>query len=137
MARIRVSSLSLALLLSLVPSPSFGTFHLMKIVEVFPGTVEQPEAQYVMLQMYFPFQNFVAGHGVKLFDAIGNPVVADAAATRRIRPGSRSGRASRARITSSANSMTPSSRGRRTGRLNAAKPRRGNALAAVRSPAST
>ncbi len=69
--------------------------------------------------------------------AIGRPVVADAAATRRIRPGSRSGRASRARITSPPNSMTPSSSGRRTGRRNAANPRRGSAFAAVRTPAST
>ena len=51
--------------------------------------------------------------------AIGRPVVADAAATRRIRPGSRSGRASRARMTSPLNSSTPSSSGLRTGRRNA------------------
>ena len=56
--------------------------------------------------------------------AIGMPVAAEAAATRMIRPGSRWGRASRARITSPASSTTPSSRdGARVGE--GRRPRRG------------
>ena len=48
-----------------------ASFHLMKIVEVFPGTVADPTAQYVMLQMYFPGQTFVSGHSLSVFDADG------------------------------------------------------------------
>ncbi|CPA46142.1 Uncharacterised protein [Mycobacterium tuberculosis] len=68
---------------------------------------------------------------------MGNPVSADAAATRSTRPGSCSGSASRASTISPAYSTTPSSSGRRFGRRTKAEmPRRGNAFAAVRSPAS-
>ena len=63
--------------------------------------------------------------------------LAEAAATRSVRPGSRCGLASRARTTSPANSTTPSSKGLRAGRRNAERPRRGSELAAVRRPAST
>ncbi|SHU20898.1 Uncharacterised protein [Mycobacteroides abscessus subsp. abscessus] len=69
--------------------------------------------------------------------AIGRPVVADAAATRKISDGSRSGRASRASTTSPACSTTPSSIGRRTVRRSAEIPRRGMELAAARKPTST
>jgi hypothetical protein len=56
---------------ALLPAPAPATFHLMKIVEVFPGTVTDPTAQYIMLQMYFPGQNLVGGHSVTGFDTDG------------------------------------------------------------------
>lgn len=64
-------SWSMALVLVLLPIPASATFHLMKIVEVFPGTAADPTAQYIMLQMYAADQNFVGGHSVDVFDANG------------------------------------------------------------------
>jgi hypothetical protein len=58
----------------LLPAPAPATFHLMTIVEVFPGTATDPTAQYIMLQMYAPGQNFVAGQPVAIFDANGVPL---------------------------------------------------------------
>lgn len=57
--------------LVLTAAPARASFHLIKIVEVFPGTASEPTAQYVMLQMYFPGQTFVGGHTVSVFDATG------------------------------------------------------------------
>lgn len=51
--------------------PAWATFHLMRIVEVFPGAETASTAQYVMLQMYFPGQNFVSTHSLQVFDAAG------------------------------------------------------------------
>jgi hypothetical protein len=61
----------LVALASILPVPALASFHLVKIVEVFPGTAAVPTAQYVMLQMYFPGQSFVLGHSVEVFDASG------------------------------------------------------------------
>jgi hypothetical protein len=74
MSRRRRSLLLVAAILWLLPSRAFATFHLMRIVEVFPGTAEQPDAQYIMLQMYFGFQNFVSGHSITVFDATNVPL---------------------------------------------------------------
>ena len=52
-------------------SPARAVFHLMMIVEVFPGHGSAPNAQYVELQMYFPGQNLVGGHIVQFFDSAG------------------------------------------------------------------
>ena len=52
-------------------NPAQASFHLMKVVEVFPGTTATPSAQYVVLQMYFPQQRFVTGHSVTISDASG------------------------------------------------------------------
>jgi hypothetical protein len=49
--------------------PASASQHLMKIVEVFPGTVAQPNAQYIMMQAYDVNQNFPAGFTVGIFDA--------------------------------------------------------------------
>jgi hypothetical protein len=46
----------------------------MKIVEIFPGTSSDPTAQYIMLEMYARFQNFVLGQPVTIFDASGTPL---------------------------------------------------------------
>ena len=70
--------------------------------------------------------------------AIGSPVRADAAATRKIRPGSLLGSALRARTTSPLCSTTPSSSGRRIGdRRSFESPLRGSELDDVRKPTST
>ncbi len=60
-----------ASLITLLPVPASATFHLMKIMEIFPGTDSQPTAQYVMLQMYASGQNHVGGHFVTVYDANG------------------------------------------------------------------
>jgi cysteine-rich repeat protein len=44
----------------------------MKIREVFPGSVANPNAQYVELQMYAGGQNLVVNHQLFVFDAAGN-----------------------------------------------------------------
>ena len=54
-----------------IPSVSSATFHLIKIREIFAGKAGDPNAQYVMLQMYSAGQNFVAGKTVTLYDASG------------------------------------------------------------------
>ena len=46
-------------------------FHFMKIRQVFGGTAADPNAQYVMLQMYSPDQNFTGGHSLFVFDSAG------------------------------------------------------------------
>jgi cysteine-rich repeat protein len=51
--------------------PASATFHLVKIVELFPGTAVAPNAQYVNLQMFASGQQFVAGHAVTIFDRTG------------------------------------------------------------------
>jgi len=60
--------------LAMNPRVSSATFHLMNIVEVFPGTAERPDAQYVMLQAYSAFQNLVDQQSVQVFDASGAQV---------------------------------------------------------------
>ncbi len=48
--------------------------HLILITEIFPGTPEQPAAQFVELQMYAEEQNLVRGHDVAVFDAAGREI---------------------------------------------------------------
>jgi MYXO-CTERM domain-containing protein len=48
--------------------------HLIKIVEVFPGTVASPSAQYVELQMFAGGQIFTAGSAVVVYDAANTEV---------------------------------------------------------------
>lgn len=55
-------------------APASASFHLMKVVEVFAGAPAAPNAQYVVLQMYFGGQNFVASHRVTIYNAAGTPV---------------------------------------------------------------
>jgi hypothetical protein len=56
-------------------SPARAVFHLMMVVEVFPGYASAPNAQYVELQMYFPGQNLVGGHVVQVFDSAGTLIM--------------------------------------------------------------
>lgn len=51
--------------------PAMATFHLMKVVEVFPGTAASPSAQYVVIQMYASGQNLVGGHALTVFNGAG------------------------------------------------------------------
>ena len=61
----------LSLSLLAVALPASATFHLIKVVEVFPGTAVAPNAQYVMIQMYASGQQFVGGHAITVFDRSG------------------------------------------------------------------
>ncbi len=54
-----------------ISTSSFASFHLIKVVEIFPGSVAHPNAQYVQLQMFSGGQNQVAGHEVTLYDSTG------------------------------------------------------------------
>ena len=51
--------------------PALATFHLMKVVEIFPGTAASPNAQYVVIQMYASGQNLVDGHDLTVYNAAG------------------------------------------------------------------
>ena len=53
------------------PTAASATFHEMSIREVYPGTLAQPEAEYVELQMWAPGQNLVGGHVLKTYNAGG------------------------------------------------------------------
>jgi len=68
---VALSSLAAVLAAGLSVSP-FASFHLIKITEVYPGSAAAPNAQYIVLQMYSPGQNLVAGKEVQVFDAAGN-----------------------------------------------------------------
>lgn len=63
-----VRSLAAGLLLASTPL-ALANFHLMKVVEVFPGAAAAPDAQYVVIQMYTAGQNVVGGHEISVFDA--------------------------------------------------------------------
>src|SRR3989337_2079306 len=68
----RIAITAAALLL--VSGPSVGdetAFHFIKVVEVFPGSVAHPSAQFIELQMYAAGQTFVSGRKVFIFDAAG------------------------------------------------------------------
>jgi hypothetical protein len=62
---------SVVALLALWASPAFATFHLMKIREVYPGSLTSPGADYVELQMWSSGQNFVGGHTLRTYTAGG------------------------------------------------------------------
>ena len=61
--------LALAVFAAGLAAPASASFHLMKVVEIFPGTAAAPNAQYVVLQMYSAGQNFVGGHAVTVFNS--------------------------------------------------------------------
>ncbi len=52
-------------------SPALAAFHLIQVVEVFPGTEVQPSAQYVVLQMYAAGQTVVGSHPVRVYGPTG------------------------------------------------------------------
>jgi cysteine-rich repeat protein len=53
------------------PAPLLATFHEMKIVQVYLGSIASPDSGYVMLQMWAPGQNHVGGHSVTVYNADG------------------------------------------------------------------
>ena len=53
------------------PAAASATFHEMSIRELYPGSVAQPESEYVELQMWAPGQNLVGGHVLKTYNASG------------------------------------------------------------------
>jgi cysteine-rich repeat protein len=67
--RSRIAWISLSVLA--LAAPARASFHLMKIKEVFPGTVVSPNAQYVMIQSYAAGQNFLGSHKIHVYDAAG------------------------------------------------------------------
>ena len=72
--RLRLAELLVICGLVLASSAAQATFHLMKVVEVFPGTAAAPNAQYVVLQMYSAGQNLVGGHSIQIFGANGGAI---------------------------------------------------------------
>jgi cysteine-rich repeat protein len=54
--------------------PVQATFHLIKIVEIFPGTAAAPNAQYIVIQMYASGQEFVSGHAITVYNSTGGLV---------------------------------------------------------------
>jgi hypothetical protein len=65
-----ISSLAAAGLVA-SSAPALADFHLMKVREVSAGTTTQPNADFVELQMVFPFQTNVSGHVLHLYNAAG------------------------------------------------------------------
>lgn len=64
-----------AALLALLAAPTAqATFHLMMVREVYMGSIANPEADYVELQMYAAGQNHVKGHVLRAYDASGTVV---------------------------------------------------------------
>ncbi len=72
----RASCLSSAIFLAALTSaaPAHAAFHLIKVVEVYPGSAAAPTSQYVILQMYSAGQSFVSNHSVQVFNAAGTSV---------------------------------------------------------------
>ena len=48
-----------------------STFHLIMLREIYPGSIVNPNAEYVELQMYASGQELVKGHKVDFFDDAG------------------------------------------------------------------
>ena len=65
--------LSACVVWGLLALPAAASFHLMNIVEVFVGPAENPNAQYVELQMYSPGQTQLQGAEVRFFGPDGTP----------------------------------------------------------------
>src|ERR1700710_2299016 len=54
------------------PGAALATFHEMSIREVYPGSLVQPESEYVELLMWAAGQNHVGGHLLKTYNAGGS-----------------------------------------------------------------
>jgi hypothetical protein len=76
--RLRVFAFFALLTAGLAARPAEANFHLMSIVEVFPGTAAAPEAKYIVLQMYTGGQNVVGGHPVTFYNSSGALIGRDA-----------------------------------------------------------
>jgi hypothetical protein len=72
------ATLSVAAAVALVfAAPATATFHLMSIREVYPGSLAEPQTEYVELQMYASGQTLVEGHVLRTFNAAGTLVKAN------------------------------------------------------------
>ena len=67
-------ALTLAVLCAALAAPAAASFHFMRIVQVYGGDIDHPDAQYVVLQMCTGGQNFVGGHSIRFFDETGAAV---------------------------------------------------------------
>jgi hypothetical protein len=67
-------AVGLALLgLALTAPSASATFHEMSIREIYAGSAEHPNAEYVELQMWRSGQNFVGGHDLLAYGPAGSP----------------------------------------------------------------
>lgn len=55
---------------AVMPS-AHALFHLMKVTEIFAGTSDQPDAQFIEMQMYAENQRFLTSHEVVVYDEAG------------------------------------------------------------------
>lgn len=62
---------TVCLLVLIWPATASATFHEMSIRELYPGSLAQPESEYVELQMWAAGQNHVGGHVLRTYDASG------------------------------------------------------------------
>jgi hypothetical protein len=62
---------------SLPPAPAAATFHEMSIREIYPGSIADPGAEYVELQMWSPGQNLIGGHVLRTYGPTGSVIKAD------------------------------------------------------------
>jgi hypothetical protein len=60
-----------SLLVLTLPVAASATFHEMSIRELYPGSLAQPESEYVELQMWAAGQNHVEGHVLRTYNASG------------------------------------------------------------------
>lgn len=78
MRKLGILTVPMVSLLALTwPATAPATFHEMSIREVYPGSLAQPESEYVELQMWAPGQNHVGGHVLKTYNAGGGVTSAD------------------------------------------------------------
>ncbi len=76
-AALAAAALALVVPACLAPAAS-ATFHEMSVREIYPGSVADPNAEYVELQMWAAGQNHVGGHVLRTYDAAGTAIAADA-----------------------------------------------------------
>jgi hypothetical protein len=74
MRTLRRALASAAFSLALLTPSAAATFHEISIREVYPGSTGAPDAEYVELQMWAGGQNFVGGHSLRTYDALGKLV---------------------------------------------------------------
>lgn len=58
-------------------APASATFHEISIREVYPGSLAQPNSEYVELQMWSGGQDQVGGHPLRTYDASGKEIKAN------------------------------------------------------------
>jgi hypothetical protein len=75
-SRLHIVGVACAIALGLLSAQAAqASFHLIQIREVYPGSLANPQSEYVELQMWRSDENFVSGHFLRSYDA-GGAVVA-------------------------------------------------------------